>query len=195
MQGILNIARGYFSDFKPLFRLPREFWGIQAVNLVYCLMYFSFVTIASVYLSQDAGFSDETTGVLLGMFMFGTAILQIILGPVLDRFGYRKMPILATGVMTVGVVGIGLATSLFGVTAMAQKVVIIFMVVAMIGNGMFFPVLTAATKRFSNKTTMGAAFSMWYLTMNIGGVLLFTLGPHASSHREQPHGSSGGSVS
>ncbi|MBT3705075.1 hypothetical protein HOG17_04845, partial [Candidatus Peregrinibacteria bacterium] len=92
MEFLLKALKGYFGEFGKLLRLPREFWGIQALNLVYCLVYFAFVTINTLHLSQDVGFSDETAGLMVGMFMTGTAILQILMGPILDWLGFRKTP-------------------------------------------------------------------------------------------------------
>lgn len=172
---MLSSVGNYFKDFGQLFKLPREFWTIQALNFVYCAFYFTFVTISALHLSQDVGFSDEGAGMLFGVFMFGTAIIQILMGPVMDRLGFRRTPLVAAGIITIGMLGIGFTPLEFGATSFARFLMVCFYLVAMIGNGLMFPVLTAGVKRYSNSETRGAGFNMWYLTMNVGAMLTFLI--------------------
>ena len=167
--------KAYFKDFGLLFKLPMEFWTIQSLNFMYCAFYFTFTTIAALHLSQDVGFTDEGAGLLFGAFFFGTAIIQILTGPVVDRNGFRRTPLMAATVMTVGMLGIGFTPLLYGATSHARMLMIVFYLVATVGNGLMFPVLTAGVKRFSNSETRGAGFNMWYLTMNVGAMLTFVL--------------------
>lgn len=175
MTQVFAPLRGYFQDFGQLFKLPREFWAIQALNFFYCIFYFTFTTISALHLSQDVGFSDEGAGMLFGVFMSGTAIIQMVLGPALDRLGFRRTPLRAAEICMVGILGIGFTPLLFGATGFAQTLMVFFYLVAMVGNGLMFPVLTAGVKRFSNNETMGAGFNMWYLTMNVGAIMMFVL--------------------
>jgi len=121
------------------------------------------------------GFSDEGAGLLFGVFMFGTAIIQIVLGPVMDILGFRKTPLLAAAIITVGMLGIGLVPVTLGATDQARTLMVLFYIIAMVGNGLMFPVLTAGVKRYSNSETRGAGFNMWYLTMNVGAMLTFLI--------------------
>lgn len=175
MNAIARAVKSYFGEFGTLLKLPKEFWAIQGLNLVYCLAYFSFVTINSLHLSQDVGFSDQSAGLLIATFMTGTAILQIVMGPVLDRIGFRKTPLIAAAIVTIGFMGIGAAPLLFGATPVGRGVVVFSYLVAMVGNGLMFPILTAGTKRFSNSETRNPAFNCWYLTMNVGAMLVFVI--------------------
>ncbi|MFA6424000.1 MAG: MFS transporter [Candidatus Magasanikbacteria bacterium] len=172
---LLSPVKTYFQDFGQLFKLPREFWAIQALNFVYCAFYFTFVTISALHLSQDVGFSDEGAGLLFGVFMFGTAIIQILMGPVVDRLGFRKTPLVAAMIITVGMLGIGFTPLVFGANNLARALMVLFYLVAMVGNGLMSPVVTAGVKRFSNSETRGAGFNMWYLTMNVGAMLTFVI--------------------
>lgn len=172
---IPEAVRNYFGDFGLLLKLPREFWAIQALNFVYCAFYFTFVTMSALHLSQDVGFSDEGAGLLFGVFMSGTAIIQIALGPVLDRMGFRRTPLVAAAVITVGMLGIGFTPLMYGATATARTLMVFWYLVAMVGNGLMSPVLTAGVKRYSNNDTRGAGFNLWYLTMNVGAMLTFLI--------------------
>lgn len=175
MKRLSKVVQGYFQDFGLLFRLPREFWTIQTLNFVYCAFYFTFMTISSLHLTQDVGFSDEGAGTLFGVFMFGTAIIQIVMGPVLDRMGFRRTPLAAAVIIGIGLLGIGLTPLVYGATPFARTLMVIFYLVSMLGNGLMFPVLTAGVKRFSNNETRVAGFNMWYLTMNVGALLVFLI--------------------
>jgi proton-dependent oligopeptide transporter, POT family len=170
-----TMIRNYFQDFGLLFKLPREFWTVQALNFVYCAFYFTFITFSSVHLSQDMGFSDVGAGLLFGVFMFGTAIIMILMGPVLDRLGFRKTPLIAAFIIIVGTVCVGLIPIYVGATPEGRTLMVIAYIISMIGNGLMFPVLTAGVKRFTNSETRGAGFNMWYLTMNIGAITMFMI--------------------
>ncbi|MBT4366132.1 MFS transporter, partial [Candidatus Peregrinibacteria bacterium] len=89
--------------------------------------------------------------------------------------GFRKTPLIAGAIVTIGFLGIGTAPLVLGVNIFGQIAVFIFYLIAMVGNGLMFPILTAGTKRFSNKETQNPAFNFWYLSMNIGAALLFLI--------------------
>ena len=78
-------------------------WKIFAVlSLMYVLAYFYRVSMAVVArdLSIDLGLSAAMVGTLSGLFFYVYALVQIPLGPLIDRFGGRLV-ISACGVLTV----------------------------------------------------------------------------------------------
>lgn len=175
---MLKAIRAYFGEFGLLLKLPLEFWAIQAINLIYCLAYFALVTVGSLYLSQDCGFSDEMAGMILGGFMTGTAIIMILMGPVLDKIGYRKMALGALGLMSGGLVVLASTPYIYhgeNYLLIGKIGAIAGLVIIMLGNGMISPVVMAGTKRYTNSTTRAPAFNFWYLTMNIGAILVFLI--------------------
>jgi MFS family permease len=186
MNAIARNIKAYFGEFGSLLKLPREFWAIQALNLFWSLAYFAIATFGSVHMSQDAGFSDEGAGLVLSTFLTGTAIIMILMGPVLDKYGYRKVTLYSMGIMGIGIIGIGATPLFFGATMTSKVLIVVFYVVIALGNGMASPVIMAGTKRFTNSSTQTVGFNAWYLFMQIGGVLLVIIDPMRRTLADKP---------
>jgi len=186
MNLVLRNIRSYFGEFGSLLKLPREFWAIQALNLFWSLAYFAIATFGSIHMSQDVGFSDEGAGLVLSTFLTGTAIIMILMGPVLDKYGYRKVTLYSMGIMLIGIIGIGATPLFFGTTMTSKVLIVAFYVVTALGNGMASPVLMAGTKRFTNSSTQAVGFNAWYLFMQIGGVLLLVIDPMRRTLADKP---------
>lgn len=186
MNVVARNIRSYFGEFGLLLKLPREFWAIQALNLFWSLAYFAIATFGSIHMSQDVGFSDEAAGLVLSTFITGTAIIMILMGPVLDKYGYRKVTLCSMGIMLVGIIGIGATPMFFGTTMVSKTLIVAFYVVTAIGNGLAAPVVMAGTKRFTNRSTRAVGFNAWYLFMQIGGVLLLVIDPLRRTLADKP---------
>ena len=105
----------YFRDFQVLRETRAEYWGIQAVNLIDCVMYFGLLNIASVFLSENVGLSDENAGYVVTLFTAATTIFLFFSGTVTDWLGIRRsthIAMLAQGALRAGVAVVGLVPSL-----------------------------------------------------------------------------------
>jgi sugar phosphate permease len=87
---------------------PRQYsrrrWRLFAVlALIYILVYFYRVSLAVVAgdIARDLGLTPQQLGTLSGILFYVYAVAQLPLGPLIDRFGGRKV-ISGCGVLTAG---------------------------------------------------------------------------------------------
>ena len=83
--------KNYFAEFKILGILPREFWSLNlVVNFFEMLAYFSFITVLTLYLTNNVGFDDARTGDIMGVFTLMITVIIFIAGPIIDTIGIKK---------------------------------------------------------------------------------------------------------
>lgn len=157
----------YFRDFQVLRETRSEYWGIQLVNLVDCVMYFGLLNIASVFLSENVGLSDEQAGYSVALFTTATTIFLFFSGTVTDWLGIRvstHIAMLAQGALRLGVALVGLLPWLPHRGLIAT--VLLFLMAPFMA--MIQTVFQSANKRYTTDRSRSAGYSLWYLVMNIG---------------------------
>jgi predicted MFS family arabinose efflux permease len=157
----------YFRDFQVLRETRSEYWGIQLVNLIDCVAYFGLLNIASVFLSENVGLSDERAGYAVTLFTTGTTIFLFFSGTVTDWLGIRlstHIAMLAQGALRLGVALVGLLPWLPHRGLVAT--VLLFLMAPFMA--MIQTVFQSANKRFTTDRSRSAGYSLWYLVMNIG---------------------------
>ncbi len=158
---------GYFRDFGVLRETGREYWGIQIINFLDCTFYFALLTIASLFLSEDLGMSDEHAGYTIAAFTSLTTIGLTMSGMLTDWLGILKslrLSMLAMLVLRACVVVVGLTPSLphRGLFALALLVLMAPFMAAI------QTIFQAATQRYTTRRSRSAGFNLWYLFMNVG---------------------------
>jgi len=164
------MIRGYFLDFKILKDCPREYWAIQAINLLDCLAYFAFLNIAVVFLSENIGFSDVRAGYVFTVFSTTTTLMLFLSGFITDSLGIRKAMYLAMALLLLTRGGIVLCGFFPNVPHRSALIWLLFLLLAP-GTAMVQTVFQSAIRRYTSQRARGAGFSMWYLVMNIGAAL------------------------
>lgn len=166
----LEVIKGYFLDFKVLKDCPREYWTIQAINLLDSLAYFAFLNIAVVFLSRNIGFSDVSAGYVFTIFTTTTTLMLFLSGFITDSLGIKKALYLAMALLLLSRGGIalcGLAPEL----PHRQALIWIFFILLAPGTAMVQTAFQSAIRRYTSQRSRSAGFSMWYLVMNIGAAL------------------------
>jgi dipeptide/tripeptide permease len=166
----LELIRGYFLDFKVLKDCPREYWTIQAINLLDSLAYFAFLNIAVVFLSENLGFSDVHAGYVFTVFTITTTLMLFFSGFITDSLGIKKALNLAMVLLFVTRGGIALCGFWPGMPHRQALMWPLFLLLAP-GVAMVQTVFQAAIRRYTSDRARSAGFSMWYLVMNIGAAL------------------------
>ena len=91
-----NAIKNYFTEFKILLQTPKEFWLLNLViNFFEMLAYFAFITVLSLYLTDNLGISDATTGDIMGYFTLAITIIIFLAGPIIDWIGIKKVLIIS----------------------------------------------------------------------------------------------------
>jgi len=169
-QSFWTAVRGYFLDFKVLKDCPREFWIIQAINLIDCLAYFAFLNIAVVFLSENLGFSDVRAGYAFTLFTTTVTLMLFFSGFVTDSLGIRRSLYLAMALLLISRGGI-VACGFFPDMPFRQLLIWPFLFLLAPGTAMVQTVFQSAIRRYTTGRARSAGFSMWYLIMNIGAAL------------------------
>lgn len=165
-----TMIKSYFLDFRVLKDCPREFWVIQAINLLDCLAYFALLNIGVVFLSENVGFSDVSAGYVFTLFTTTVTLLLFFSGFVTDWLGIRRSVHVAMALLLVSRGGIALCGFFPDLPYRQPLVWGLFLLLAP-GCAMVQTLFQAAVRRFTSTRARAAGFSMWYLVMNIGAAL------------------------
>ncbi|MFC2113031.1 MFS transporter [Bacteroidota bacterium] len=151
---------------KPKF--PRTFWAANTLELFERWAYYGVFNLLALYLtgSQDTGalgFSQVEKGLIMGIVNAILYFLPVITGSIADRFGYKKVLILAFVILSSGYYFMGQASSFTGVF-------ITFFYVA-IGAALFKPIISATIARTTDESNSSVGFGIFYMIINIGGLI------------------------
>ncbi|MCZ4338678.1 MFS transporter [Shewanella colwelliana] len=148
--------------------LPKTFFVANTMEIFERLAWYGFFTLSSLYMTSPhnqggLGFTEQERGLLQGMIPFFLYLFPVLTGALADRYGYRKMFLIAYGIMCPSYYLLGQVTSFSGFF-------IAFMGVA-IGAACFKPVVTGTVARTTDNTNRGLGFGIFYMMVNIGGFL------------------------
>ncbi len=158
MSQIMNIFKKY----------PRTFWVANSIELIERAAWYGFFMLFANYLteSSDLGgleFSQSQKGIIMGV---GTGILYflpVITGAIADRYGYKKVLILAFSIYTS-------AFLLFPFFHSFTGVFIMYLYLAL-GAALFKPVISATIAKTTNDKTASIGFGIFYMMVNIGAFI------------------------
>ena len=148
--------------------LPRTFYVANTMEIFERLAWYGFFTLSSLYMTSPSqqgglGFSEQQRGLLQGMIPFFLYLFPVLTGALADRYGYRKMFLIAYAIMCPSYFLLGQVDSFTGFF-------IAFMGVA-IGASCFKPVVTGTVARTTDATNRGLGFGIFYMMVNVGGFL------------------------
>lgn len=166
-QSASEMILDYFRSFKVLKETPREFWGIQGINFIDCMAYFSLLTIITLFLSQEFSLSDKDASYVVTLFTSLVTILLFFSGVMTDVLGIRKS-------LTIALIGRALTTAVLVVLAVMPDIpfripllCLAFILMAP-SAAMMQTIFQTTNKRYTTNKSRGAGFNLWYLFMNIG---------------------------
>ncbi len=144
------------------------FWVANTIELFERMAWYGFFFLFANYLtkSTDLGgleFSQSQKGMIMGI---GTGILYflpIITGAIADRFGYKKVLILAFIVYVS-------AFLIFPLFDTFTAVFLVYIYLA-IGAALFKPVISATIAKTTNDQTASMGFGIFYMMVNLGAFL------------------------
>lgn len=81
----------YFSEFKILKKTPREFWIMNLViNFFEMLAYFAFITVLTLFLTDNLGLSDQSAGNIMAGFTLTLTVIMFFAGFIIDSIGVKR---------------------------------------------------------------------------------------------------------
>lgn len=161
--------RAYLKNFGVLKDARREYWGVQAINLLDCIYAFASVTVATIFMSKNLGFSDVAAGAVITWLGIATSLFLFVSGPIIDRYGIKRSLYGAlTGALLVR--GVLTAAAFWDEMPFRRTVFVSCLVLGCLPGAVRSTVNHVGNRRFSTPRSQGAAFNVWYIVVNIGAV-------------------------
>ncbi|MHC4077547.1 MAG: MFS transporter, partial [Planctomycetota bacterium] len=105
------------SETKPGFlkqikSFPATFWVANTMEIFERMAWYGFFTVAALYITGPVetgalGFSTEDKGLILAIVPFFLYLMPVLTGALADRYGYRKMFVIAYILMVAAYYGLG----------------------------------------------------------------------------------------
>ena len=160
---------------KTVKTLPKTFWAANTLELFERWAYYGLFNLLAIYLTNSTitgalGFSQVEKGMIMGIVNAILYFLPIITGSIADKFGYKKVLIIAFVILSSGYYVMGLVTSF-------AAVFLAFLYVA-VGAALFKPIISATIAKTTNESNSILGFVIFYMMINIGGLI----GPFTASY-------------
>jgi len=149
-------------------KFPRTFWVANTIELFERWAWYGFFMLFANYLtgSSDMGgleFTQTQKGLIMGI---GTGILYflpVITGSIADKYGYKKVLLLAFFIYASAFILLPMFDSFTGVFIM-------YLYLAL-GAALFKPVISATIAKTTTDKTSSIGFGIFYMMVNLGAFL------------------------
>ncbi|MBK9291636.1 MAG: MFS transporter [Bacteroidetes bacterium] len=130
--------------------------------------YYGVMSVLSVYLVMGPGdgglgFSKESVGVIKSTITPLLYLLPILAGALADRFGYRRLLMLAFALMSAGYL---LTSQLTSYTAVFASLLLMA-----VGAGIFKPIISGTIARETDEHNSSLGFGIFYWSINLGAFI------------------------
>jgi dipeptide/tripeptide permease len=156
------------SDTKPRSAFPATFWVANVMELFERAAYYGMNSVLAVYLAGSVaegglGFSPQSVGFLQSIVYAATYVLPILGGALADRYGYRRMLLVAFSLLTAGYFAAGYAST--------YALVFLALLVMATGSGLFKPIISGTIARTTDESNSAFGFGIYYWMINLGAFL------------------------
>jgi POT family proton-dependent oligopeptide transporter len=147
---------------------PRTFWVANVMELFERAAYYGMNSVLAVYLTGAAadgglGFTEQAVGFLQGIVYAATYVLPILGGALADRYGYRRMLIVAFSFLSCGYFVAGYMSN--------YALVFLALLVMATGSGLFKPIISGTIARTTDESNSAFGFGIYYWMINLGAFL------------------------
>jgi dipeptide/tripeptide permease len=130
--------------------------------------YYGMNSVLAIYLTSSVasggiGASVEAVGFLTGIIYAATYVLPILGGALADRYGYRRMLMVAFSFLAAGYFAAGYMSS--------YALVFLALAVMATGSGLFKPIISGTIARTTDETNSAFGFGIYYWMINLGAFL------------------------
>jgi dipeptide/tripeptide permease len=151
-----------FKDYSP------TFWTANVMELFERAAYYGMNSILAGYLTLSVvegglGFSTQSVGFLQGIVYACTYILPILGGALAERYGYRRMLLVAFSLLGTGYFAAGQVST--------YALVFLALLVMATGAGLFKPIISGTIARTTDERTSAFGFGIYYWMINLGAFL------------------------
>lgn len=157
------------KDKNGLSSFPKNYWTVITMEFFERGSYYGVMSVLSVYLVTSVaqgglGFSKEGVGVIKSTITPLLYLLPILSGAIAERFGYRKVLMVAFMVMSLGYLLSGMTTSYTGVFGA--------LLLMAVGAGFFKPIISGTIARSTTEKNSSLGFGIFYWVINLGAFLV-----------------------
>lgn len=149
--------KGFFNKFSG------QFWLVVLFEFFERGAYYGMMSFLSQYFVDQLGFPKENVGVIKGVIQPLLYFLPILAGAIADRFGYRKVLMVAFTLLGGGYFLTSQMTSYTGVFAA--------LVIMGFGAGTFKPLISGTIAKITDESNSTQAFGIYYWSINMGAFL------------------------
>jgi dipeptide/tripeptide permease len=152
----------------PRSRFPRTFWTANVMELFERAAYYGMNSVLAVYLTGAVaegglGFAEQSVGFLQSIVYAMTYVLPILGGALADRYGYRRMLMVAFSFLAAGYFATGYAST--------YAMVFLGLLVMATGSGLFKPIISGTIARSTDDSNSAVGFGIYYWMINLGAFL------------------------
>ncbi len=153
---------------KSLLRsFPATFWLANMFELFERGAYYGLNALLARYLTDKVGgglgFQEDQVGLLQGFVYMATYVVPILGGALADRYGYRRMLLVAFSFLSAGYFLAGQVSSYWVIFAM--------LLLMATGSGLFKPIITGTVARTTTEKISAFGFGIYYWMINFGATL------------------------
>jgi MFS family permease len=146
---------------------PSAFWVANTMEIFERMAWYGFYAVSSLYITGPVetgglGFTSEERGQLQAIVPFFLYLFPVLTGALADRYGYKRMFIIAY-------VGMIISYFALGQFKTFPTFLAAFMMVA-VAAAIFKPVVVGTVARVTNEGNSAMAFGIFYMMVNIGGL-------------------------
>lgn len=145
---------------KATWRFPGTFWIANGIELFERAAYYGCFIFLTVYLTNRVGFTDQETGLVVGIFSFMLYFMPTIMGSIADRIGFKSALSMAFVFLAVGYAILGAYPS--------KPTAILSLIMILLGGATVKPVISGTAAKCSDDVNRARAFSIFYWAVNIG---------------------------
>lgn len=156
------------SEAQARSKFPRTFWVANVMELFERAAYYGMNSVLAVYLTGSVadgglGFGEQSVGFLQGIVYAMTYVLPILGGALADRYGYRRMLLLAFSLLAAGYFAAGFSST--------YAVVFLALLIMATGSGLFKPIISGTIARTTDDSNSAFGFGIYYWMINLGAFL------------------------
>ncbi len=152
----------------PRSKFPRTFWVANVMELFERAAYYGMNSVLAVYLTRAVadgglGFTEQSVGFLQSIVYAMTYVLPILGGALADRYGYRRMLMVAFSFLAAGYFATGFTST--------YAMVFLGLLVMATGSGLFKPIISGTIARSTDDSNSAFGFGIYYWMINLGAFL------------------------
>ncbi len=156
------------EDKKGIKSFPRSFWTVITMEFFERGSYYGVMSVLSIYLVMSIpngglGFSKINVGYIKSTITPLLYFLPILAGAMADRFGYRRMLMMAFTLMSAGYFFTSLSTS--------YGMVFLSLILMAVGAGFFKPIIAGTISRVTDESNSSLGFGIYYWSINLGAFI------------------------